>query len=99
MENLKLVREVSVRCQRRPRAKFNRISVPSILLTGKWLENAGFMVEDKVEVEVHHNKLVIRPVIRIPANEEQLNKYLKFFKDGPDPSCVDRGYSMGISTC
>jgi len=37
-------------------------SVPFIRLCGKWLSDAGFSVDDKVNVTVKNNLLVIEPV-------------------------------------
>jgi hypothetical protein len=36
--------------------------VPFIRLCGKWLKDAGFSIEDKVNVTVKDNLLVIEPV-------------------------------------
>lgn len=33
--------------------------VPTIMLSGKWLESAGFSISDTINVEVMENKLII----------------------------------------
>jgi len=37
-------------------------SVPFIRLCGKWLKDAGFSVDDKINVTVKDNLLVLEPV-------------------------------------
>ena len=39
-----------------------KFSVPFIRLCGKWLEDAGFSVEDKVKITVKDNLLILEPV-------------------------------------
>lgn len=36
--------------------------VPSIVLSGKWVEAAGFSISDNIIVEVQKNKLVITKI-------------------------------------
>ena len=37
------------------------ITVPQVLLKGRWLENAGFAIDSSVNVEVEDGRLVITP--------------------------------------
>ena len=39
-----------------------KFSVPFIRLCGKWLEDAGFSVDNKVKITVKDNLLILEPV-------------------------------------
>lgn len=38
---------------------YNYQDVPTIVLKGKWLEAAGFDIDDQIEVSVEQNKILI----------------------------------------
>ena len=40
----------------------NRVHVPFIRLCGKWLESAGFTVNDKIRITVKDNLLILEPI-------------------------------------
>lgn len=41
---------------------YNNKEVPTIVLKGKWLKEAGFFVDDGIEVDVSEGNLIIRKV-------------------------------------
>ncbi|WP_339834912.1 SymE family type I addiction module toxin [uncultured Flavobacterium sp.] len=45
----------------RPRWKRNYLK-PKITICGNWLQNAGFEVGEKVEIEVYKNKIILKPL-------------------------------------
>jgi toxic protein SymE len=40
--------------------KYDQITVPELLLKGKWLQEAGFKPGQDAHVEVYKNRIVIR---------------------------------------
>jgi len=48
----------------RPRNDFHRTFsvVPKLILTGKWMEEAGFKPSKLVQVECQHNRLIITTI-------------------------------------
>lgn len=40
--------------------KYDQITVPELLLKGKWLQEAGFDPGQEAQVEVYQNRIVIR---------------------------------------
>lgn len=44
-------------------ARYCHIILPSLLITGKWFENAGFAPYDHVSITVEHEKLVIEKIV------------------------------------
>ena len=41
---------------------YNYQDVPTIVLKGKWLENAGFSIEDQIQVIVEYGKILVQKV-------------------------------------
>ena len=41
---------------------YNYQEVPAIVLKGKWLENAGFSIEDQIQVIVEYGKILVQKV-------------------------------------
>ena len=41
---------------------YNYQDVPTIVLMGKWLENAGFSIEDQIQVIVEYGKILVQKV-------------------------------------
>lgn len=41
---------------------YNYQDVPAIVLKGKWLENAGFSIEDQIQVIVEYGKILVQKV-------------------------------------
>jgi hypothetical protein len=77
--------------------KSNITFVPRITLSGKWLEDAGFIIDEKVEVYVRKGKIVIKPVIQVPGSKKEVNKYFKMLIDSPKiQDCI--GFSSGMLT-
>ena len=53
-------RTLKVKEKHTPRDYDRRRVVPTITLSGVWLEQAGFSIEDMVEVEVREKELQIK---------------------------------------
>ena len=41
---------------------YNYQDVPTIVLKGQWLENAGFSIEDQIQVIVEYGKILVQKV-------------------------------------
>ena len=41
---------------------YNYQDVPTIVLKGKWLEKAGFSIEDQIQVIVEYGKILVQKV-------------------------------------
>ena len=41
---------------------YNYQDMPTIVLKGKWLENAGFSIEDQIQVIVEYGKILVQKV-------------------------------------
>ncbi|SJZ68135.1 Toxin SymE, type I toxin-antitoxin system [Chitinophaga eiseniae] len=93
----KEVREYSIGAYRSGRAKSVTIFVPRIELSGKWLEDAGFFADEKVEVHVQNNKIIIRPLTPMPGTKREANKYFKMLTNSSQShDCI--GFGSGMLT-
>ena len=53
-------RNLKIQAKHSPR-DYNRYrKVPTITLSGVWLEQAGFNIEDRIEIQVSENQLVLK---------------------------------------
>ena len=41
---------------------YNYQDVPTIVLKGKWLETAGFKIQDRLQIVVEQEKIIIKKV-------------------------------------
>lgn len=41
---------------------YNYEDVPTIVLKGKWLETAGFKIQDRLQIVVEQEKIIIKKV-------------------------------------
>ena len=56
-----------------PKYRYNKHStviVPEITLSGMWLEQIGFLIENRIMVQTSHNLIVIRPMKHAVNQEE-----------------------------
>lgn len=54
-----MVRQLTISSIFRKRKWMKNTNSPKLTISGKWLENAGFAIGDKIKIEVKENQLVI----------------------------------------
>lgn len=65
------VRTRKLQAQYQSRRYGRQVEVPSLLLAGLWLEEAGFEIGEHVTITVEEGRLVIEPVAAVDPSELQ----------------------------
>lgn len=56
----KSIRKIKIQYKYRPYGRYKYYTVPSIILSGKWLLEAGFQIGEYIEITVYENCFIIR---------------------------------------
>ncbi|MFX1705733.1 SymE family type I addiction module toxin [Chitinophaga sp. CC14] len=76
MKNAEDIRMASI-AGRSYRRKATIEKTPLLTLSGKWLTEAGFVMNDKVQVRILPGKLIITQLIKLPGYKRQIKRYLE----------------------